>query len=418
MHLRSLSLSVALLLAAALPAQALEFSKAELARATALQKRLVTLDSHLDTPANLERADFDVLQAHTGNRLSQVDYPRMVEGALDGGFWAVYTGQGNRSAAAHLDDRDAGLQRLLKIHTLVAAQPQRFALATTPADAAHIKAAGKRVVYISMENASPLVADPTLLRFYYAQGLRLMSTVHFLNNEFADSATDPKGAEWNGLSPAGTQLVQRAQALGIVIDQSHASDAVFDQLIALSPVPIVLSHSGARAVYNHPRNIDDARLKVLAAHGGVIQVNSYGGYLVDSGASPERKAAEKALTDQYGGWEHVKIADGTKLSTALKDLAARYPIKRATEEDFFAHLEHILAVVGPEHVGIGMDWDGGGGVVGLEDVSDLPRITAWLLRKGYTEQQIAGIWGGNLLRVMDQAQAYAAGNRESGMGNR
>ena len=414
MHLRSLCLSATLLLAAALPAHALEFSKAELARATALQKRLVTLDSHLDTPANLERADFDVLQAHAGNRLSQVDYPRMVEGALDGGFWAVYTGQGDRSAAAHLDDRDAGLQRLLKIHTLVAAQPQRFALATTPADAARIKAAGKRVVYISMENASPLVADPTLLRFYYAQGLRLMSTVHFLNNEFADSATDPKGAEWNGLSPAGKQLVQQAQALGIVIDQSHASDAVFDQLIALSPVPIVLSHSGARAVYNHPRNIDDARLKVLAAHGGVIQVNSYGGYLVDSGASPERKAAEKALTDQYGGWEHVKIADGTKLSAALKELDARYPIKRATEEDFFAHLEHLLAVVGPSTWASA--WIGRGAGVGLEDVSDMPRITAWLLRKGYTEQQIAGIWGGNLLRVMGQAQAYAAGKRESGVG--
>ncbi|WP_407464868.1 dipeptidase [Xanthomonas campestris] len=414
MKLHTLCLS--LLLAATNSAQAMEFSAAELARASALQKRLVTLDSHLDTPANLERGDFDVMQGHAGNRLSQVDYPRMLEGALDGGFWAVYTGQGNRSAAAHLDDRDAGLQRLMKIHNLLAAQPQRFALATTPADAARIKAAGKRVVYISMENASPLVADPSLLRFYYAQGLRLMSTVHFLNNEFADSATDPKGAEWKGLSPAGKQLVQ--QALGIVIDQSHASDAVFDQLIALSPVPIVLSHSGARAVYNHPRNIDDARLKVLAAHGGVIQVNSYGGYLIDSGASPERKAAEKALADQYGGWEHLKMSDGTALSEALKALDARYPVKRATEEDFFAHLEHVLKIAGPAHVGIGMDWDGGGGVVGLEDVSDLPRITAWLLRKGYTEQQIAGIWGGNLLRVMGQAQAYAAGNRESGVGNR
>ena len=414
MKLHTLYLS--LLLAATTSAHAMEFSDAELARASALQKRLVTLDSHLDTPANLERGDFDVMQGHAGNRLSQVDYPRMLEGALDGGFWAVYTGQGNRSAAAHLDDRDAGLQRLMKIHNLLAAQPQRFALATTPADAARIKAAGKRVVYISMENASPLVADPSLLRFYYAQGLRLMSTVHFLNNEFADSATDPKGAEWKGLSPAGKQLVQ--QALGIVIDQSHASDAVFDQLIALSPVPIVLSHSGARAVYNHPRNIDDARLKVLAAHGGVIQVNSYGGYLIDSGASPERKAAEKALADQYGGWEHLKMSDGTALSEALKALDARYPVKRATEEDFFAHLEHVLAVAGPAHVGIGMDWDGGGGVVGLEDVSDLPRITAWLLRKGYSEPQIAGIWGGNLLRGMEQAQAYAAGNRESGVGNR
>lgn len=343
MKLHTLYLS--LLLAATTSAHAMEFSDAELARASALQKRLVTLDSHLDTPANLERGDFDVMQGHAGNRLSQVDYPRMLEGALDGGFWAVYTGQGNRSAAAHLDDRDAGLQRLMKIHNLLAAQPQRFALATTPADAARIKAAGKRVVYISMENASPLVADPSLLRFYYAQGLRLMSTVHFLNNEFADSATDPKGAEWKGLSPAGKQLVQ--QALGIVIDQSHASDAVFDQLIALSPVPIVLSHSGARAVYNHPRNIDDARLKVLAAHGGVIQVNSYGGYLIDSGASPERKAAEKALADQYGGWEHLKMSDGTALSEALKALDARYPVKRATEEDFFAHLSTCSPSPGP-----------------------------------------------------------------------
>lgn len=202
--------------------------------------------------------------------------------------------------------------------------------------------------------------------------------------------------------------MQQAQALGIVIDQSHASDAVFDQLIALSPVPILLSHSGARAVYDHPRNLDDARLKVLAAHGGVIQLNSYGGYLVDTGASPERKAAEKALTDRYGGWEHLKLADGVRLGQELKALDARYPVRRATLDDFFAHLEHVLALIGPEHVGIGMDWDGGGGVEGLADVADLPKITAWLLRKGYSEAQIAAIWSGNVLRVMQQAQDHAA----------
>ncbi|AAW77876.1 membrane dipeptidase [Xanthomonas oryzae pv. oryzae] len=415
-HAPAFAFAVCLLLAAALPAHALEFSKAELERATALQQRLVTLDSHLDTPATLERADVDVLQTHAGNRLSQVHYPRMVEGALDRGFWAVYTGQGHRSAAAHLDDRDAGLQRLLKIHTLVAAQPQRFALATTPADAARIKAAGTRVVYIGMKNASPLVADPTVLRVYYAQGLRLMSTVHFLNNAFADSATDTKGGEWKGLSPAGKQLVQQAQAPGIVIDRSHASDAVFDQLIALSPVPIVLSHSGARAVYNHPRNIDDARLKVLAVHGGVIQVNSYGGYLVDSGASPERKAAEKALIDHYGGWEHVKIADATKLSAALKELDARYPIKRATEENFCAHLEHVLAVVGPQHVGIGMDRDGGGGGWKMSPICRASPHGCCARATPNSRSPVFG--GGNLLRVMGQAQAYAAANRESGVGKR
>ncbi|MBN6152062.1 dipeptidase [Xanthomonas sp. AmX2] len=405
MKLQALCLSLSLV--AALPAQAAEFTQAELARARALQQTLVTLDSHLDTPANFERGDFDIMAAHAGNRLAQVDYPRMVEGALDGGFWAIYTGQGDRSAQAHLDDRDAGLQRLMRIHQLLAAHPQQFAAATTAADAARIKATGKRIVYISMENASPLVADPSLLGFYYKQGLRLLSTVHFLNNEFADSATDPKGPQWHGLSPAGRQLVRQAQALGIVIDQSHASDAVFDQLIEMSPVPILLSHSGARALRDHPRNLDDARLKVLARHGGVIQLNSYGGYLIDTHASPERTAAEKALSDKYGDGEHLKIADGTRLAEEMKALDARYPVKHATLDDFFAHLEHVLALVGPEHVGIGMDWDGGGGLDGMEDVSDLPKITAWLLRKGYSERQIAGIWGGNVLRVLQQAQDYA-----------
>ncbi|WP_369941858.1 dipeptidase [Xanthomonas medicagonis] len=408
MNLHVLGLSLSLALAAALPAQAVDFTKAEMARATALQQRLLTLDSHLDTPANFERSDFDIMAAHPGTRMAQVDYPRMRAGALDGGFWAIYTGQGDRSAQAHLDDRDAGLARLLAIHRVVAAHPQQFALATTPADAARIKAAGKRVVFLSMENASPLVADPSLLRFYHAQGLRLMSTVHFLNNEFADSATDPKGPQWRGLSPAGRELVQQAQKLGIVIDQSHASDAVFDQLIALSPVPILLSHSGARAVHAHPRNIDDARLKVLAAHGGVIQLNSYGGYLIDTGASPERKAAEQALSAKYGDWEHLSLAEGRKLEQEIRALDARYPVRQATLDDFFAHLEHVLALVGPEHVGIGMDWDGGGGVAGMEDVGDLPKITAWLLRKGYSEQQIAAIWSGNVLRVMQQAQDWAA----------
>lgn len=407
----SLSLSLSLALAAALPARAVEFSRAELQRAAELQKKLLTLDSHLDTPANFERADFDVLAAHAGNALAQVDYPRMVQGALDGGFWAIYTGQGDRSDQAHRDDRDAGLQRLIAIKQLLAAHPDKFALATTADDAARIKAEGKRVVFISMENASPLVADPTLLDFYYKQGLRLLSTVHFANNEFADSATDPKGPEWHGLSPAGKALVERAQRLGIVIDQSHASDAVFDQLVAMSPVPILLSHSGARAVHDHPRNLDDARLRRLAEHGGVIQMNSYGGYLVDDGATPQRKAALAALQAKYGDWEHMKVADGARLAADLEALDARYPVRKATLDDFFAHFEHVLDLVGPEHVGIGMDWDGGGGVEGMRDVSDLPKITAWLLRKGYSERQIADIWGGNVLRVMRQAQDWAASRR-------
>ncbi len=412
MRLRGLSLLVSLALLAPLSAHAIEFSAAELAKAKALQQRLLTLDSHLDTPANFHREGFDLRQRHDHNALSQVDLPRMQEGALDGGFFAIYTDQGDRSPAAHLHDRDAGLQRLMEIREMLAAHPDQFALALTAADAARIKANGQRVVYISMENASPLVADPSLLSFYHQAGLRLLSTVHFANNEFADSATDPKGAEWKGLSPAGKALVDEAVKLGIVIDQSHASDAVFDDLIQRLPVPFVLSHSSAKAIYNHPRNLDDARLKQLAKAGGVIQVNAYGGYLIDTGKTDARKQAEDALMKQIGaGYDELSITQGVQLKEGLARLDQTQPLRQATLDDFFAHLEHILAVVGPEHVGIGLDWDGGGGLADLQDVSQLPKITAWLLRKGYSEQQIAAIWGGNLLRVMQQAQDHAERRR-------
>jgi len=409
MPLRRLSLLLALALSAPLSAHAVEFTQAELARAKALQQRLLTLDSHLDTPANLARPGFDILQRHDHNAFSQVDYPRMVEGLLDGGFWAIYTDQGDGSDAAHRADRDHGLQRLLEIRQMLAAHPDKFQLALNADDAARIKAAGKRVVYISMENASPLVADPSLLGFYHQAGLRLLSTVHFRNNEFADSATDPQGPRWHGLSPAGKALVAEAVKLGIVIDQSHASDAVFDDFIALLPVPFILSHSASKAVYDHPRNLDDARLRQLAAKGGVIQVNAYGGYLVDETPSEERKQAEQAIRQRLGGDEEtLGIDKGVELARALAELDTRIPRKRATLDDFFAHFGHILDVVGPDHAGIGMDWDGGGGVAGMADVGDLPKITAWLQRRGLSDAQIGNIWGGNVLRVMRQAQGYAA----------
>lgn len=412
MTLRPLSLLVSLSLCTPLAASAVEFSQAELSKASALQHKLLTLDSHLDTPANFGRADFNIMQRHDHNALSQVDYPRMVEGALDGGFFAIYTDQGDRSPAAHIAERDHGLQRMQEIHEMLAANPDKFQLALTADDAARIKASGKRVVYISMENGSPLVADPTLLSYYYKAGLRLMSTVHFANNEFADSATDPKGAEWQGLSPAGKALVNEAVKLGIVIDQSHASDAVFDNLIEIMPVPFILSHSSAKAVFNHPRNLDDTRLRQLAAKGGVIQANAYGGYLVDETKSAERKQAEEELEKRLGGWENMTMAKGVELRTAMAELDQKYPRRKATLDDFFQHFGHMLDVVGPDHVGIGMDWDGGGGVTGMEDAADLPKITAWMQRRGLTDTQIGNIWSGNVLRVMRQAQDYAAARKK------
>ncbi len=383
------------------------------AAARALHERILTLDSHLDTPMFFSREGWDILErgdhAHGG---SQVDYPRLVEGGLDGGLWVIYTGQRGRTRADDLVARDHGLVRLVEIRELLAAHPDKFELAVTADDAARIKREGKRVVYISIENASPLSADPSLLGLYHRLGVRVLGLVHTSNNDFADSASTP--AEWNGLSPKGRALVAEANRLGIVLDQSHASDAVFDQLLELSKAPIILSHTGSDAVYEHPRNIDDGRIRKLAEHGGVILVNSLGSYLIDTGATPAYQADLRALFERFGGRANLREADYPEFDRLRAELDTRHGLRKATLEDYFAHILHILKVAGPDHVGFGADWDGGGGVVGLEDITDLPKITARLLQEGYTEQQIENIWSGNLLRVIRQAQAVAEKDAAAG----
>jgi membrane dipeptidase len=371
-------------------------------KARALHERILVLDSHLDTPAMFDDPQWDILQRHqAADGENEVDYPRMKEGGLDGGLWVVYTPQRGRGEEANRLARDHGLKRLIGIKQLLAAHPDKFELALTPADAARIAKAGKRIVYISMENASPLASDPSLLQFYYDQGLRVLGLVHTTNNDFADSSTAP--AEWNGLSPKGRELVATANRMGLLLDQSHASDAVFDQLLELSKAPIVLTHTSADAVRDHARNIDDERIRKLAAKGGVIQVNSYASYIIDRGETPEYTAESRALTERF-----VNVPAGPQrdrdLAAARSALAAKYHLREATFDDYMAHVLHILKVAGPEHVGFGADWDGGGGVAGMEDITALPKITQRLLDAGYTEAQIANIWGGNLLRVLGEAQ--------------
>ncbi|CAN7596485.1 dipeptidase [Pseudoxanthomonas sp. LjRoot143] len=369
----------------------------------------LVLDTHLDTPANFRRPGWSIADNHQHEGdLSQVDLPRMKAGGLDGGFWVIYTPQGARDDAGKRVARDHGLDRLVSIHEMLAAQSGEMELALTADDAERIAAAGKRVSFISMENAAPLAKDPSLLTAYHRLGLRMLGITHVRNNDFGDSSTDPAGAEWNGLSPAGRALVQEANRLGIVLDASHASDAVFDQLLALSRAPIVLSHTSADALYDHPRNIDDARLRQLAAKGGVIHVNAYGGYLINIPKIRERETAMDALGEKYGPESRLAVDRVPSYLAERRAIEERYPVKRATFDNYMAHVLHILKVAGVDHVGIGADWDGGGGVAGLEDVSALPRITEELLAAGYTEQDVRKIWSGNLLRVIRETQAIAS----------
>jgi membrane dipeptidase len=375
------------------------------AHARAVHQKLLCLDTHLDTPANFARPGFDMMQRHTfETSLTQVDYPRMVEGGLDGGFFAIYTPQGPLTPQGMMAARDAALVRAAAIREMVAKNGRYFELAFKPEDAARIAAKGKRVVYQSIENSYPLANDVTLLRSFYALGVRLAGPIHFLNNQLGDSATDPKGKTWNGLSPMGHDWLALCNELGIVPDASHSSDDVFDQMVAGSKVPIMLSHSGCRAVHDHPRNIDDARLKKLADTGGVIQINSFNSYLVTVPPDPDREKAQGAVFAKLRGLGDFSPADARKaMADAARDLHAlevKYHVPRATFGDYMQHMMHALKLVGPEHVGVGCDWDGGGGVTGMEDCASNWKITARLLKEGYGETDLQKIWSGNALRVL------------------
>ncbi len=233
----------------------------------------------------------------------------------------------------------------------------------------------------------------------------MIAPVHFANNQFADSATDISTL-YGGLSPLGEQLVAEANRLGLVLDASHASDATVRDMIALSTTPIILSHTGAKAVYDHPRNIDDGLLLELAENGGVIQMNIFGGYLEALQPSPERSAALAALEAEYGTDMRALTPDRLAAWEAEREsINDTYPRPRSTYEKFMEHTYHVLELIGPEHVGISGDWDGGGGVDGMSDVSMLETITRDLLAAGYSAREVEMIWGGNMMRLVAAAEA-------------
>ena len=365
-----------------------------------VHEQLLVLDTHLDTPALLHRPGWDIGDYHHyAWDVSQVDIPRMAQGGLDGGFFVIYTRQGPLTPEGYAAARNGALVRAAEIQRMVAGHPDVFAFATKPEDAARIAAQGKRIVYQSIENSYPLGTDLGLLETFHRLGVRMAGPVHSKNNQFADSATDKP--RWNGLSPLGRAWVAEMNRLGMLIDASHASDAAFDQMLALSKTPIILSHSGPKAMFDHPRNLDDDRLRKLARAGGVMQLNSL--YLEPFNNDPDRNA----LHDRQEQFQTLAPAEQRKLLRDAAALDAKRPYVSATFDMFMNSLLHAIKVMGVDHVGIGADWDGGGGVLGMEDVTTLPRITARLRRAGYSEGDIAKIWSGNLLRLLAKAQAGA-----------
>ena len=375
---------------------------------------IAVFDSHLDTPALFHTPDYLFTERGSFEEDgTHVDLPRMNEGGLDGGFWVIFTRQGPLDEASYAAARTHGLMRQTAIREFAAKYHDEVALAFSADDVEAILAEGKKVVFQSMENSYPLGTDVSLLEHFYIGGLRMIAPVHFANNQFADSATDIT-QPYDGLSPLGEDLVREANRLGLVLDGSHASDATVRDMMALSTTPIILSHTGATAIYDHPRNIDDTLLLELAENGGVIQMNIFGGYLEQLVPSPERVAALAELTETYGS--NTSEMDAETLAAfiaARAEVSERFPPPRSTYAKFMEHTFHVLDVIGPDHVGISGDWDGGGGVDGMSDVSMLQKITRDLLAAGYSEQDVANIWGGNMMRLVRAAEDARESNLTS-----
>jgi membrane dipeptidase len=366
-----------------------------------IHEQMLVLDTHLDVPSRFFRNGWDLGDLHFfAEDNSQVDLPRMEQGGLDGGFFVVYTPQGDLTPAGYAQARDAALLRTAEIHRMLGAHRDKIALVTSADEGERAWREGKRLGFLSIENSWPLGTDLTLLETFYDLGVRMAGPVHSRTNQLADSTTgEPR---WKGLSPLGKRWVAEMNRLGMLVDVSHSSDAAFDQILTLSKAPPIASHSGPSAINEHPRNLDDERMRRLARAGGVMFLNSL--FLAPHDTSEERNALEQRQLR----WGELNAEERRRLLADRAALEARQPFQQATFETYMQALLHSIRVMGVDHVGLGADWDGGGGVRGMEDITFLPRITARLRREGFSEADIAKVMGGNLMRVLRAAEAHAA----------
>ncbi len=368
-----------------------------------LHRRILTLDTHADAPIMLQKPGFDLGVTHnTARDESQIDFPRMKNGGMDAMFFAVYTAQGPRTAAGHAEAKKQAMLQFGLIQKALTTYPDLAQPATTAADAYRLQKQGKRAVFIGMENGYPIGEDLTLVKTYFDLGCRYVTLSHFANNAICDSSTDPDGPLHNGLSPFGKQVVAEMNRLGMMIDISHTSDKTFYDVLALSKAPVIASHSNCRALCDYPRNMTDDMIRAVAAKGGVVQVNFVSDYLRKP-SDAHRQALTKLRMANVGRVNSPE--QEARQQVRIDSVKQVYRAERASLNDIADHIDHIVQVAGIDHAGIGSDFDGGAGVNGLEDVSQIINLTAELVRRGYPEAAIAKIWGGNLLRVLGRAKS-------------
>src|SRR5688500_7117629 len=396
-------------------------------KARAIHDRVIALDTHADiNPENFTR------QKNYTQRLdTQVNLPKMKEDGLDAAFFIVYVGQGPLTAEGYANAYKQAVAKFDAVHHLTKEiAPDQIELALTASDVPRIAKSGKKVALIGIENAYPLGTDITRVKEFHDRGGRYISLAHNGHSQFADSNTGERDGKWlhNGLSELGKQVIAEANKWGIMIDLSHPSKAANLQALALSKAPVIASHSAARALADHSRNMDDEQLLALQKNGGVIQTVAFASYVkIPKPDSPERAAAILALRKEFGlpapgqggGPGTGGGQGGGAMNRLTPEQRQQYNARmaaldktlpgdpRATVADFVNHLDYLVKKIGIDHVGISSDFDGGGGVTGWNGAEETFNVTLELVRRGYTEEQIAKMWSGNLLRVMGDVEKVA-----------
>jgi membrane dipeptidase len=375
-------------------------------KAAEIHRSVLTIDSHTDTPLQMMQAGFNIAQKHDARKdHSKIDFPRMKEGGLDAVFFAVFVSQGPRNAEANEKVRQKAVTLFDTIDAAVNRNRAVAGLAVSPAEAENLKKLGKRAVFIGVENGYAIGQDLSLISTFYLRGNRYITLCHTKNNDICDSSTDT--VEHNGLTPFGFKVVEEMNHVGVMVDVSHISDKSLMDVLSVSKAPVIASHSCARALCDNPRNLTDELLKAIAKNGGVIQMCILSDYVKTPEPNPMRDSAKAAVRKKFHGFDGLSEDE---MKAARKEWYAindRFPEKLATVSDVVDHIDHIVAVAGIDHVGIGTDFDGGGGVDGCFDVSEMGNITLELVRRGYSKGEIRKIWGGNLMRVMEKTDKVA-----------
>jgi membrane dipeptidase len=358
----------------------------------------ITVDTHADTPSEYLDHPFDL---GVTNATGHFDYPRMKAGGLDAEFFAAYVPKSyaNKGAAAYT------MRIMETIHEMVDRYPAwvRFAGSTTEMRAAARD--GKRAILIGIEGGHAIEDSLELLRAFYRFGARYMTLTHTNSNNWADSSGD--AARHNGLTPFGRQVIRQMNRLGMLVDVSHVSDKTFFDVIAETQAPIIASHSSARAIADHKRNMTDEMLRAVAKNHGVVMVNFYPVFLSTEVANAAA-AREARLKPYVAELKARDAAEGELYKSELKKLLDANPLPKIDYTVIVDHIDHIVKVAGVDSVGIGSDFDGIGDVPrGMEDVSKLPNIRAELKRRGYAEGDIRKIMGENFMRVFAEAERVA-----------